>query len=305
MPVLSTIDASSLFFFLSSTVKEFAVRGQPCLAARLKIELRRRSGFTFSEQQLGFAKFGDFLRAAESAGFVRVQETPGGDLRVFPADPQSSATPSQIRVEFKPQSTPGVSIPTNVRQDLWNAFNSLSDSWVYDRSQDIAFKWHGIEGQAPPEAATQLIRIPSGKNNLLGWMKAFANMQQPEMRETLTAVAESKGFFTFVAMIRNERALYGSWRRFHIQQVVTTIQAWAASNCVAPKNVTTPRFGAVRQIGASVAEHAAPGPVPESFKPPLPTINPDLGNRLELLIDDLVGELLQLRGFVQMLRARK
>jgi hypothetical protein len=50
------------FQLLSSTVRDFYSSGRPALGATLKPELYRRSAFQFSELQLGFPRFGDFLK---------------------------------------------------------------------------------------------------------------------------------------------------------------------------------------------------------------------------------------------------
>src|SRR5579863_8630154 len=85
MPMLPTNDVlSEAFRLLDSTVRSICISGGRCLGARLKPELRRRSRLAFSEQLLGFAKFGDFLRAAERAGVIRLAWTLGGDLEVLP-----------------------------------------------------------------------------------------------------------------------------------------------------------------------------------------------------------------------------
>src|SRR5258707_360156 len=85
MPVLPTNDAvSTAFQLLANVVRDLYASGRSRLGATLKVELKRRTYSNFSENQLGFAKFGDFLRAAANLGVVHLTWTPGGDLEVWP-----------------------------------------------------------------------------------------------------------------------------------------------------------------------------------------------------------------------------
>ena len=68
--MLTTNDAlPNAFNLLASTVRELCSSGRRALGATLKPEFFRRYGLT--EQQLGFVRFGDFLRAAERRALCR------------------------------------------------------------------------------------------------------------------------------------------------------------------------------------------------------------------------------------------
>jgi hypothetical protein len=130
------------FELLANTVSDFYLRGRPCLGATLKPKLYERG---FNEKAFDFNKFGEFIHAAESAGYVKLSKTSGGDIAISPTS--SPATPVQAiqpALPFMPDPTtvsPSVlssNIPLRVRRDLWNAFNSHSDKWVYDPDQDRA-----------------------------------------------------------------------------------------------------------------------------------------------------------------------
>src|ERR1035438_5221821 len=184
MTVLSTNDAlSTAFQILVATVRDFYMKGRPCLGATLKPALAGRGAF--NEQLLGFRKFGDFLRAAAAAGHVQISPTPGGDIRVSLADvsipelpcrpqagfvpPVVASDPAQLRLAF--------TTAVRVRQDLWNAFHSLSANWVYDPAKDVAYKDSdaGARGAQAASLGADLVRIPAGGDRVLEWMRSFAN----------------------------------------------------------------------------------------------------------------------------------
>ena len=118
--------------------KRFLSNARPCLGATLKPKLCNRG---FDEKSIGFRKFGDFLRAAEASGYVKLSKTIGGDIAIVPATtagvppsppavlaPSLSKTPTPL----VPPTLIATNVPLRVRQDLWNAFNSIAGTWVYD-----------------------------------------------------------------------------------------------------------------------------------------------------------------------------
>jgi hypothetical protein len=302
MPVLATNDPfKTAFQLLASTVRDFYASSRPCVGATLKPALYRRGNF--NEQSLGFRKFGDFLRAAEAAGYVHLAPTPGGDIGVRPAtgsqepaiQQQTAALPT-----FAADST-RATIPAaarvRVRPDLWGAFNSFSAPWVYDRSNDTARMcseslWCSTQGGLPD---AELIPIPPGRERVLGWMRSFASMQDAETGPVLfTALEGNAPIYQFNNLVRS-RGLQWSWGRYHVQQVLAAIEAWATSNNVHPKDVTIPFYSA----------RYAPQPPPTQPAPPTGEFSratPQaslLAARLESLVDNLINELITLRGLLQ------
>src|ERR1035441_4766829 len=254
MPVLPTNDAvTNAYQLLSHIVREFYSGGRPCLGATLKPELYRRANF--SELQLGFARFGDFLRAANAAGYIQLSPTLGGDIAVFPmgvripAPPTRNYNSTQMFLGPPSQVTAArpwptvTSAPLRVRQDLWNAFNSFSTVWVYNPAADLAYR----ESQVPnadfesvgERSRPDLIRIPSGRDRVVEWMRSFANTQDGGTKDKLSLVLEGDAApFQFNNLVRTDSRLWRAWRRYHVQQVLAAIDAWAASNNVHPKGLT-------------------------------------------------------------------
>jgi len=299
---------TNAFQLLATTVREFHINGRPCLGATLKPRLYQQH---FDEKLLGFRKFGEFLRAAEAAGYVKLNLTPGGDISISPGsgfrDPDippfaAGIAPSLAMAGASPISASSAA-PIRVRQDLWNAFNSLSDKWVYDPASDTAFKdFHStgtLEGQVAP-SRPNTIPIPPGRERVTEWMRSFANMQDPEARAQLSdALDRDAGLYDFNNLTKS-KGLLRLWSRFHIQNVLAAIEAWAALNKLHPKNVASPLHQA--SIAALPPEIKSPQPPPQAPVPevaPPPAQASPLNARLESLIDNLINDLISLRGLLQ------
>lgn len=333
MQSASDESTSNAFRLLSETVRDFySRRRRGCLGAPLKLELRRRSYNTFSEQQLGFLKFADFLRSAQQAGIVRVVPTPGGDLSVFPAGVQDEDPPVRypeptpvprfttapalgvpLRFGFSsglrfdtPFTAALASGPVRVRQDLWNAFTSLSPlSWVYDRLNDIAYRSPSASGGVTANNGTALVQIPPGRERTVGWMRSFADTQGEGVRSRLRdALDVESGPYQFNRVIAQDQRLHRAWRRYHVEQVLAAIQAWASANNVRPKDLTA-NFERLQRPRWPEPQRPTPEPA-AVVAPTAPSRSAAsaLTGRLPELIDELVDELLRLRGALQVVGAK-
>jgi hypothetical protein len=296
MPVQPTNNLEPAFQLLANTVNEFCLRGRPCLGATLKPKLYTRG---FDEKFFQFKKFGDFLRAAEAAGYVKLAKTSGGDIAISPAavpaapaqaTPPAVVTPLASEPAISAASLLSSSIPLRVRPDLWNAFNSHTDKWVYDPVRDRAFQ---TDFEVLGLSTRTLIPIPYGPDRLAGWMRAFTETQAPDIKVLLTAqVDRGVDAYRFAAVVRNN-GLQRSWQRFHIYQIITAIETWARENGLHPKNIATP----FRSPGFT---GAPPAPVPTSLPLAAPpsVASSYLNSKLESLVENLINELIVLRGLL-------
>jgi hypothetical protein len=322
--VQSTNDVSFAFNQLLAAVRELNDRRGQCLGAPLKIELKRRSYGTFNEAKLGFPRFGDFLRAAETAGYIRVQPTPGGDLLVTPISASSDDTsknsslpPRTVQPLERPGAAPWesgfrwqaaapVAWAGRVRQDLWNAFNNVYDEWVYDRSQDLAMRKSASRTGSPGD----LVPIPNGRQLLIEWVRAFADTQQQGTKEFVSGLLEAPDApLNFLSAVRSDRLLYRSWHGFHVQCVLKQISSWASTHDLNVRNLFTP--GQERVLAPAGVREARLKVRPEGrpFSPGAPSGAPvgaaDDDNpkavliaRLGETIDDVVERLITLRGLI-------
>ncbi|MGA9042431.1 MAG: hypothetical protein WB421_18005 [Terriglobales bacterium] len=312
--MLTTNDAlDSSFRVLASIVQDLHLRGRKSMGATLKPELFRRCGL--SERQLGFLKFGDLLRAAESSGFIQLRPTPGGDLEVWPAGlaiPALAPCTASIALPTVPSSPPLLKsnwIPPNsfsavrVREDLWNAFNSFSAKWVYDVAGDQARRIPENQGTIDLGLPGTRLQIPSGRDRVLGWMRTFSGVQDADTKaRLLSALSEDSAAYHFNKVLSVDLKLRKAWRRYHVQQVLAAIEAWASSNNIRPKQVA----GSLNRVtripwSAPVAQQDLPVVPPQISVPPVPPVTSTtaLAPRLAVLIDELIDGLLRLRGVLQ------
>lgn len=95
------------FSILASCVRQFELSGKPCIGALLKPKFLQAIGGGVTERTLGFSRFGEFLRAAQTAGFVRVADHPGGDLEVsLPASPPNVQQLSLVEIPLEQSKEP-------------------------------------------------------------------------------------------------------------------------------------------------------------------------------------------------------
>jgi hypothetical protein len=311
MPVQNTNDVlTPAFQLLASIVREFHAMGRPCLGATLKPKLCKKN---FDEKALGFRKFGDFLRLAAANGYVKLADTVGGDIAISPgAGSWIPSAPPQLPLPLEePVAVTHDSVGVvRVRPDLWNAFNSFSDNWVYDPVRDVAFK--DLNGSVHRQAhgtptPKDLIHIPPGRERVVEWMRSFANAQEAEARLSLLAVIDSDAGLYQFSNVTRIKGLQRGWSRFHIRNLLSAIEAWASVNSVRPKSVTTPLH---LPSLARVEINAAPEPpsvkvIQDPRAPAVNGIDPLLASKLETAIDGLIDQLISLRGLLQVVGPKR
>jgi len=137
-------------------------------------------------------------------------------------------------------------------------------------------------------------------------MRSFANLQDTETKVQLSTILDGEAApYQFNNLIR-AKGLQRSWSRFHIQHVLAAIEAWAVSNDIHPKNVTSPLYWSARPATAQI-NAPAPSPVslPEVARTVPPPASTPLTGRLESLIDELIDELISLRGLLQVVGSKR
>jgi hypothetical protein len=288
---------SNAFRTLVQIVNDFQLNGKVCLGATLKPKLRERG---IDENALGYQKFGEFLRAAEAAGHVTLTRSLAGvdiAISLVPLNPTRAVSPGQQSMPMPtPKAIPLVTGgPIKVRPDLWTAFNSFFEGWIYDSVRDVAFK----DQQGP--LAPGVVRIPSGRERVTEWMRSFAEMQDADTKTHLLSIATgSPSLYEFNRATRF-RGILREWSRFHVQNVLAAIDAWATSNRVRPANIAIPfsadppKFTPRPVIPAQSTKYPS---VPE-VSPPSVQPSPFLSNRLASLVDSLITDLISLRGLLQ------
>jgi hypothetical protein len=304
---------------LVSVVRDFELRGQPCYGALLKPQFLRRTGFTGRDSNVGFPRFGEFLRSAEAAGFIRITTRPKQDLQVsLPgSEPSSDLWKNQasLALQFSPGPPQSTAVaeailiaPVRVRPDLWRAFNATSEDWYYDVDKDLAQRH--LHASAFGSKNDRLIPIPFARQRILEWMKDFSEVQEPEAKASLLRIleAETSPSYRFENFVRHT-PLLRSWRRYHVQQIVAAIEAWASANGVRPRDVVTPlqkSYETTRPLlhppfrNETLAAPSLPAQAAERTE-----ANQVLTGRLAILIDQMIDELAKLRGFIELTNQRR
>lgn len=225
------------FKVLATAAGERVAERRGTKAAGVKVSVQKLSGGTFDERRLGYATFRDFLRDAESAGFVTLQAS-GDDVDVLPgsAPPTASLEPPILRANQV------------LRADLWKAWVEWSPSFtrVYDRVTERALVYPSAP--SPHERpADSMVRTTVAENptrfvpiqglsqaETLGQMHAFANTWvDPSEREAmLSALNGLQPAAEFTKSVRLHPHLGASWHRTRAQHVATAIAKWAAEHNV-------------------------------------------------------------------------
>lgn len=213
---------------LRDSVSDLIARKRRTTAAAVSLEMRRRSGKTFTPEAIGFEGFRQFLRFAESVGVVVVlPPVPGGDLEVL-----ASASGSSLAEA----STPRIP-PRPIRRDLWQAFVDWSPQW--QRALDVTTgrvvtlgsneSAEGSDTGQAQHAPDRLRRIiPLSTQDQLSWMKEFAG-QLPagaEKDQLNAALATDRPIAEFTETAKSLGDTHRAWRYYFTNQVTAAITRW-------------------------------------------------------------------------------
>jgi len=311
------------FQFLQSVVTDLRTTGRKGLGAFLKPEMFRRSYGRFDEKRLGFLKFRDFVMAAEKAGYVTITRSViGPDFEVWPQEsvagpplPASAAPPASINrspqqpLELHPEDRTAPSNVT-VRPDLWDAFTNFSPGYLrfFDIDVDRAYRILKQVGYLEEQAVRQyrerlsandnrLVSIsPVGREQLTEWMRSFAEKQDGDLRISLLAAVDksSNPIHEFETIIRSRPGLFRVWHGYRVDKVISVITAWAAQNQLTVRSLTKPFPPQARP-----ARFAFEVPAQASESKDIVVA------RMVPVIDEVIEELLKLRGALQYLNSRR
>jgi hypothetical protein len=297
---------SKSFQLLKSILHEFRISGRPARGASVKALKQTRSSGLFDQTKLGFAKFKDFLKAAEEAGLIAITEGgPGHDISIHLREeqaplPQDAGDRSPIFTSCNNSAN------ATIRPDLWSAFTFFQTDSLhfFDRLNQRAYRIPQ-EANAMEPAAIRSLRNrledtstiipirPIPMPTLLQWMKEFAESQPAHIRESLLNAlkAESQPHRNFSLAVRTFRGLPRIWHKFHVRGVSEAIMKWANENRVEIPDLSV---SVIRASG--IKPKAATLSLPPAQIPPRMKSNAVLPFDVLTFIDSTIGELLKLRG---------
>jgi hypothetical protein len=248
----------------------YSKRHSPVPGAQVKarlIEEAEATGGTFSERELGFTGFLEFVKSAPG---IAVQIRPGSDMLLAPA----TATDT-LSAFAEP-------LPL-VRRDFWRAFIEFPVVGVvriYDPDEDKIFY------DASPETRKGIAIEPVTRDEHIAWRRTFSEEQpEPTHSELLNCLgrAGSSVFTDFARRLRENPAIMQAWNRYLQKKITDRIAEWAQHHGVPEdrwRGVSSKWLGGVSQRDG-LRLNAQP-----------------IGQRAELykFLDDLpIEDLLQLR----------
>ena len=325
----SSFSREGSFQLLLNTVNEFRSFNKNCLAAILAQALRAKSYGQFDYRQLGFPKFGGFLREAERMGYVQLRQAIGGDIEVYPpgstlpdvrtrptqADPVAPSVTAPTAGIALPVRTVPHAGPITIRSDFWSAFVDFAPSKIrfFDKVTHRAYlltENPNAEDSTTADARrrfnlrdqTTVLITPIGAEELVAWMREFAATQPQEVKVQLEqALARESPHSNFSFAIRSFPAMLNAWHRFRIARVEAAIRLWMDRTGVsAPEDLVTPYTIQPNRYPTRLdtrLEKTPEGPIPgEGVASML--------SRMEGRIDDVIDELLRFRGAAAYIRTR-
>lgn len=217
---------------LRASVEHLVAKKRRTTAAAVSLEMRKRSGNTFTPAVAGFTAFREFLRFAEGVGAVALlPPVPGGDVEVL------STTVGGAPDE---PVAPSVAAPMPIRRDLWQAFVD----WSPQRQRAFDVRTGRVValptdknsgGEVDKESASwrdepgRFRRItPLSRDDQLHWMRAFASQLSAgeEKDRLIEALGDSHPLTAFIELIRTFPDVERSWRRTFTEQVTSAITRW-------------------------------------------------------------------------------
>jgi len=247
----------------------YGERHSPVPGALVKAQMIREAsqqGAIFSERDLGFKNFIDFVRSVPGIG---VQIRIGSDMLLAP-----SSAPETLSAYAHP-------LP-RLRRDFWRAFIEFpvpNTVRLYDPVEDKI-----VYAEANTERKGVVIE-PISRETQIEWRKQFAEEQPEDVKTALLSVLNGTGsalFNDFARCLRENPPVMQAWNRYLQKLITDHVAAWAVA-----QNIPSERWNAGSgrtRVGGQTSE--------------LVSSTPNISQRAELynFFDDLpIEELLQLR----------
>lgn len=212
---------------VGAVAAQLALQRRSIRSAAVKQALLR-SEPSFDEKVLGFDTFRDFLRGAETAGFIELANaSTGPDVDVLaPGVARSPGSGGTRR---------------RVREDLWHAFTDwtlgLIRFWHPEANRAFAVTASESAGEPVEETSARLAFLanpapfvpidPIPRETVYEWMTAFARSAPDGTSERLLAALQAPMPFRSFTNVVRELGLGAAWSSEHTQHVAERIQTWA------------------------------------------------------------------------------
>jgi hypothetical protein len=267
VPLLNLADSRALL--VGVVQRLYAQRHSPLPGALVKAQLvveASSSGATFSERELGFRNFLEFVKRVPD---IAVQTRIGSDVLLAPA------TAGDILSAY---ARP---LP-RLRRDFWRAFIEFQIAntiRLYDPTEDRMFY------ENLPTTRKGIVIEPISREIQLAWRRSFSDEQSENVKGSLLASLDGTGtsiFNEFARRLRENPSVMHAWNRYLQKQITDHVATWAAANSVPEDRWCS---------GTSRSDDTA-------SKEAMPAKTHSIGQRAELynFLDNLpIEDLLQLR----------
>jgi hypothetical protein len=240
---MSALDQAAARDLLLRVVKKFYdERHSPIPGALVKARLvaeAQEEGAEFSEQQLGFKKFIEFVRTVPE---VAIQGRSGSDVLLAPV------TASELLAAY------ATSLP-RLRRDFWRAFVEFpveNAVRLYDPAEDkILYEPKGTQRQGVPIE-------PVSRKTQLPWRKIFSEEQPETIKDSLLAAVNGAGttvFNEFARRLRENPSVTRAWNHYLQKQITDCVASWAKTHDIPEERWLAParRIQFFRSEGEMVA----------------------------------------------------
>jgi len=196
-------------------------RHSPVPGALVKAQIVReaeRQGASFSERELGFKSFVDFVRATPGIG---LQIRFGSDMLLAP----SSAT--EILSAYAHP------LP-RLRRDFWRAFIEFpvpNTIRLYDEAEDKIL----YEDATTQRRGVLIESVP--RETQIQWRREFAAEQPDTIKAALISALDGTGtasFNEFARRLRENPPAMRAWNQYLQKHIVDQVAAWAAAHNIFP-----------------------------------------------------------------------
>lgn len=215
MPTLDLDHSRSLLVQVVETL--YSERHSPVPGALVKAQIiseASKQGSSFSEKELGFTGFADFVRATPGIG---IQIRMGSDMLLAP-----SGAAETLSAYARP-------LPL-LRRDFWRAFIEFpvpNTVRLYDEVEDkILYE----------DAATQrkgMLIEPVSRDTQIQWRRQFAEEQPDNIKGALEAALNGPNnspFNDFARRLRESPVVMKTWNRYLQKLITDKVVDWATAN---------------------------------------------------------------------------
>jgi hypothetical protein len=187
----------------------------------------QKKGAEFSERNLGFKKFIEFVRTVPE---VAIQGRSGSDFLLAPV------TAPELLAAY---ATP---LP-RLRRDFWRAFVEFpveNAVRLYDPAEDrILYEPTGTQRQG-------VLIDPVPRETQLQWRKIFSEEQPETIKESLLAALNGSGttvFNEFARRLRENPSVARAWNRYLQKQITDYVAGWAMAHGIPEERWLAPGRG--------------------------------------------------------------